>query len=138
METSQNTIFFLPPILKPTRNYSHTYNQMLQSTALGERGGKGPTASHGEPDCTPGDTGAATPLETVRRCWSGTKDAGAGAGRLSLTASRRPPSQFALIYELLQQPNPFSSILSFPIKYLIINSKFLDYKDFFFSYLIIT
>lgn len=44
-ETSQNTIFFLPLILKPTRNYSHTYNQMLQSTALGERG-EGPTASH--------------------------------------------------------------------------------------------
>lgn len=45
METSQNTIFFLPPILKPTRNYSHTYNQMLQSTTVGERG-EGPTASH--------------------------------------------------------------------------------------------
>jgi len=44
-ETSQNTIFSLPPILKPARNYSHTYNQMLQSTALREQG-EGPTASH--------------------------------------------------------------------------------------------
>lgn len=45
METSQNTVFFLPPILKPTRNYSHTYDQMLQSAAVREMG-EGPTTSH--------------------------------------------------------------------------------------------
>lgn len=67
METSQNTIFFLPPILKPTRNYSHTYNQMLQSATFREYG-EGSNSSHSllflrprtpEPLCSLGDTGRA-------------------------------------------------------------------------------
>lgn len=70
METSQNTIFFLPPIQRPTRNYSHTYNQMLQSNVLRERE-EGPTASlcssrgHMEPNRISSNSGAVIPVEAL-------------------------------------------------------------------------
>lgn len=67
-ETSQNTISSLPPILKPMRNSSHTYNQMLQST-LSKRG-EGPTASlrHNGAKPRSSDTNKAT-LLTATQCY---------------------------------------------------------------------
>lgn len=126
METSQNTIFFLPPILKPTRNYSHTYNQMLQSAAVGEMG-EGPTASHRLVFLRRRTHGA-----RLHSRWHRHSDsARSRAGVVPRMPEQEPSGQFALIYGLFQQPNPFNHIPSLLIKYLIINSKFLDYKDFF-------
>lgn len=86
-ETSQNTISSLPPILQPTRNSSHTYNQMLQST-LSKRG-EGPTASlqHGTDGVKPRSKDTTKPASSQpQELWDGDWGAAAGVGLPCSTA----------------------------------------------------